>query len=276
MSLTVTMQNPKMSVIIPCYNHGVYVQDAIDSVEISSYKEYEIIIVNDGSTDEFTVEKMNELSKCGYHVVNQPNQGLARARNNGIAVALGEYIMPLDADNRIRSMYIEKAVDVLEHQSDIGVVYGKSAYFGEINSGCFSGEPFDALKLYRENYIDALAVFRRSVWEEVGGYDPNMPMMGIEDWDFWISLYENGVGFHFIDEILFDYRVVQGSMLSSLTRSEKMLEVVQYLAIKHGVAYRDKFVEVAAELNYAKSRPLAFFFKYKFPGLYKALTNVRS
>ena len=55
-----------------------------------------------------------------------------------------------------------------------------------------------------------------------------------------------------------------------------MLEVVQYLAIKHGVAYRDKFVEVAAELNYAKSRPLAFFFKYKFPGLYKDLTNVRS
>lgn len=220
---------PKVSVVIPCYNHGIYVQEAIDSVETSSYKSYEIIVVNDGSTDTLTIEKMDELMRRGYHVINQPNQGLARTRNNGIAAATGEYIMPLDADNKIRPTYIENAVDVLNNQPRIGVVYGKSAYFGEINTGYHSGEPFNLINLYRRNYIDALAVFRKSAWENAGGYDVNVPMMGYEDWDFWLTLHENGIGFQFIDEVLFDYRVVPGSMLQTLNKSEKMAETVYYL-----------------------------------------------
>jgi glycosyltransferase involved in cell wall biosynthesis len=97
------MSNPRISVVIPCYNHGIYIQDAIDSVEASSCKNYEIIIVNDGSTDAFTTKKIGELIKRGYHVINHPNQGLARARNNSIAAAVGEYIMPLDADNKTQT-----------------------------------------------------------------------------------------------------------------------------------------------------------------------------
>ena len=207
----------------------------------------------------------------GYHVVNQPNQGISRTRNNGIEVASGEYIMPLDADNKIRPTYIEKAVDVLDNQPEIGVVYGKSARFGEINTGSHSGEPFDSLKLYRTNYIDTLAVFRKSAWERAGGYDVNMPMMGYEDWDFWLTLHENGIGFQFIDEVLFDYRVVSGSLSQTLNKSEKMDETVYYIAAKHGAGYWSKFVVVTDELEYAKSRPLGFLLKYKFNWLYQFL-----
>jgi glycosyltransferase involved in cell wall biosynthesis len=269
-----SMSIPMVSVIIPCYNHGNYIQDTIDSVEASTYANHEIIIVNDGSTDAFTIEKMDELMQCGYHIINQCNQGLASTRNNGINTALGEYIMPVDADNKIRPTYIEKAVNILNTHPEIGVIYGKSAYFGEITTGCFSGELFDPVKLYRENYIDALAVFRKSAWEKVGGYDTKLPIMGIEDWDFWLTLYEHEIKFHFINEVLFDYRVVADSMLSSLNKSENMTRVLQYLATKHGSGYRDKFVEAAVELNYAKSKPISFFFKYRFPRLYKAwITN---
>lgn len=260
---------PRISVVIPCYNHGVYVQDAISSVEASSCKDYEIIIVNDGSTDLFTIEKMDELSQHGYHVINQPNQGLARARNNGIAAALGEYIMPLDADNKIRPMYIEKAIAVLDSQPEIGVVYGKSVYFGEVKGGHYSGEPFDPMRLYWANYIDALAVLRKSAWEQAGGYDINIPVTGIEDWDLWMTLYENKVGFHFIDEVLFDYRVVPGSMRSHLSKPENADKVNCYLVIKHAPVYREKFIETAEELYYVKSRPLRSFFKYRFYGIYK-------
>lgn len=157
--------------------------------------------------------------------------------------------MPLDADNKIRPTYIEKAIAILDSQPEIGVVYEKSAYFGEINTGYFSGEPFNPIRLYQENYIDALAVFRKSAWEKVGGYDLNMPMMGIEDWDFWLTLQEHGVGFQFIDEVLFDYRVVPGSMLQTLNRSEKMAKTVHYIATKHGPAYRQRFVEAITELE---------------------------
>jgi len=272
------MSTPKLSVVIPCYNHGIYVQDAIDSVEASTYKSYEIIIVNDGSTDTLTTEKMDELMQRGYHVINQLNQGLARTRNNGIAAASGEYIMPLDADNKIRSTYIEKAVSVLNSHPEIGVVYGECARFGGDNTISYGsgGDPFDPVRLYRENYIDALAVFSKSDWEKVGGYDVNMPAMGIEDWDFWMTLHESGVRFHFINEILFDYRVVPGSMISKLSASEKIAKVVRYMAIKHGPAYREKFIESESELNYAKSKPLSFFLKHRFPSLYNAYMNAKS
>jgi glycosyltransferase involved in cell wall biosynthesis len=270
------MSTPKISIVIPCYNHGIYIQDAIDSVEASTYRDYEIIIVNDGSTDELTIEKMDQLSRSGYQVINQPNQGLARARNNGIAAAVGEYIMPLDADNKIRPTYIEKAIAVLDCQPEIGVAYGKSVYFGEAEGVHYSGEPFDSVKLYWSPYIDNIAVFRKSAWEQAGGYDANMPVMGVEDWDLWMTMHENGVGFHFIDEVLFDYRVVPGSLRAHLYKPEIGDKINRYLAIKHAHAYRGKFFEVAEELYYAKSLPLRAFFKYRFSGLYKALKNIKN
>jgi len=95
--------NPRISIIIPCYNHGQYVREAISSVEKCTDKNlYEMIIVNDGSTDSFTLEEMGRLANDGYYVINQVNQGLGRTRNNGIKAAKGEYILPLDSDNRVR------------------------------------------------------------------------------------------------------------------------------------------------------------------------------
>ncbi len=270
------MSIPRISVVIPCYNHGIYIQDAIDSVEASSYRDYEIIIVNDGSTDALTIEKMAQLSRSGYHVINQPNQGVIRARNNGIAAASGEYIMPVDADNKIRSTYIKKAIAVLDSQPEIGVVYGKSVFFGEFEGVHYSGEPFDPVKLYWSPYIDNIAVFRKSAWEQVGGYDANIPVMGVEDWDLWMTLHENGVEFYFIDEVLFDYRVVPGSLRSHLFKPENADKIERYLATKHALAYREKFVKAAAELHYAKSKPLIFFLKHRFYGLYKFLKNIKN
>lgn len=273
------MATPKISVIIPCYNHGLYLQDAIDSVEASSFKDYEIVIVNDGSTDAFTIRQKDELSQRGYHVINQPNQGVSKARNNGISAALGQYIMPLDADNKIRPTYIEKAVAILDHQPQIGVVYAKADNFGEVELSNHIGNIFDPVELYVNNYIDNLSVFRKSVWEQVGGYDENM-LEGLEDWDFWMTLYENGVGFYFIDEILFDYRVLSDSHGDKADNNHK---VFSYISVKHANTYRKKFGDVARELKDAKwelrdakSRPLQFFLRHRFYGLYKIYERIEN
>jgi glycosyltransferase involved in cell wall biosynthesis len=270
---------PKISIIIPCYNHGIYLQDAIDSVEASSYKNYEIIVVNDGSTDAFTIEKMDELIHYGYHVINQPNQGVSKARNNGISAALGQYIMPLDADNKIRPTYIEKAVSILDGQPKIGVVYTKAANFGEVELSNHIGNVFDSVELYLNNYIDNLSVFRKSAWAQAGGYDESM-LTGLEDWDFWMTLHENGVGYHFIDEILFDYRVLPSSHGNKADENHK---IFSYMSVKHANTYREKFGDVARELNDikselkdAKSRPFRFFVKHKFNGLYKIFEHVKN
>lgn len=93
---------PELSIIIPCFNHGKVIDEALNSVFEQSYNDYEVIVINDGSTDGYTNEKLSELERKGVFVLHQPNQGLATARNNGIKLAKGEYILPLDSDNRLK------------------------------------------------------------------------------------------------------------------------------------------------------------------------------
>lgn len=224
--------NIRLSVIIPCFNHGGYIMDAIKSVEACQSQIYEIIIVNDGSTDTLTCDVMRQLEQDGYQVINQVNQGLGAARNTGIGMAKGEYILPLDSDNKIRPDYIYKSIEILDRYPKIGVVYGNAEYFGE-KTGLWEVPDFDLPLLVLRNYIDACAVFRKSTWESCGYYDTKMPMCGYEDWDFWLSIAQKGWEFHHIPEVLFDYRVRSGSMITICIKSDNQKRLVDYIYNKH-------------------------------------------
>jgi len=209
---------PKISIIIPCYNMGAYLQETIDSV--SSYpnpNDYEIIIVNDGSTDIPTLELLKKLEQQGFFVLNQENQGLAKARNNGIKLAKGKYILPLDADNKIRHNYISESIKLLEQNENIDVIYGNKQHFDEENK-LVNVSDFDFTLLCTKNYIDACAVYRKSIWNKVSGYDENMPVMGYEDWDFWLRIALQGARFYHINEVTFDYRVRGNSMINDTNK----------------------------------------------------------
>ena len=209
--------NPRISIIIPCYNHGQYIREALDSVEkVADKNLYEVIIVNDGSKDEYTIEMMDKLAAEGYHVINQVNQGLGRTRNNGIKIAKGDYILPLDSDNRIRPEYIYESIKILDAHPEIAMVYGDAEFFGDKSKRHVVGE-FNLQNMMVENQIDACAVYRKSVWEAVGGYDEKMPIMGYEDWDMWMNMTFKQYKFHYVPEILFDYRVLGNSMLRSIS-----------------------------------------------------------
>ena len=215
--------NPRVSIIIPCYNHGQYIREALDSVEkVADKNLYEIIIVNDGSKDVYTIEMMDKLAAEGYHVINQANQGLGRTRNNGIRAAKGDYILPLDSDNRIRPEYIYESIKILDAHPEIAMVYGDAEFFGDKSKRHVVGE-FNLQNMMVENQIDACAVYRRSVWEAVGGYDEKMPIMGYEDWDMWLNMTFKHYKFRYVTEILFDYRVLGNSMLRSVSSSNKKL-----------------------------------------------------
>lgn len=224
----------KVSIVIPCYNQGHYIQDAIDSV--ISYNEYEteIIIIDDGSTDEFTIEKLAELKKSGLNVIHQKNSGLAFTRNRGIKLANAQYILPLDADNRISHNYISKAVKLLDC-NDCDIVYAKPIFFGENDeSRKFKTKEFDGSELIFCNYIDACAIFRKEVWTTNKGYDENMPHQGVEDWEFWLNSYFNNFRFHFINEELYYYRITLNSMTSKISLSNKNSEIINYITGKYG------------------------------------------
>jgi len=243
------MPYPLISIIIPCYNHGRLIDEAIQSVELYPDKNtYEIIIINDGSTDDYTNQHLDELKNKGYHVVFQENQGLGKTRNNGISLARGKYILPLDADNKIRPEYISKAIEVLEKTSSISVVYSDRQLFGNSMKLVKVGE-FDLLKILEENYIDACAIFRKTMWEAIGGYDENMPAQGLEDWDFWLAVAEKNGKFYYLPEPLFFYRVIDDSMLHQLNAGPHLNKVIDYIYKKHALFLRNSFVNTTHEMK---------------------------
>jgi glycosyltransferase involved in cell wall biosynthesis len=203
----------KVSIVIPCYNQGTMLREALASIkQVRNANLFEVIIVDDGSSEVETNKILTEVQEAGYCVVSQPNRGLGAARNTGIRLAKGEFILPLDSDNRLRDVYLSEAVSLLEQNPAVGVVYTDAQYFGE-KGGRWNVPEFDLLPLLRMNFIDACALYRKSLWEEVGGYDEHMPWMGWEDWDFWLRVASHGGTFVHLSKIGFDYRVRNDSMI---------------------------------------------------------------
>lgn len=262
----------KVSIIIPCYNDGKYLPDAIDSVKKCRHDLIEIIIVNDGSTDFETLTLLKQYELEGVKVLHQQNKGLGAARNAGILNATCDYILPLDSDNKIRPEYIDASIAILDQSAFISVVYGRPQFFGDSDKQPLIGK-FNLQRIMVENYIDACAVFRKSDWKELGGYDENMPFMGAEDWEFWLRFGFAGKQFHFIDEVLFDYRVRSESMLRTTT-SPRIFQIKEYMCAKHPY-YLDFEATEANFISKGRKNTIAFllklFVRIKSPAFYSFL-----
>jgi len=234
----------RISVVIPCFNHGEFLPEAVGSVASIKRNDIELIVVDDGSTDERTRKEMDVLAARAIHIIRQENKGLAAARNAGILVSKGQYILPLDADNRLRSGYIEHGIRILDANPQVGVVYGDAEYIG-VRTGRWHVGSFDRDQLLQRNYIDACAIYRRSVWEQNSGYDGTMPVQGLEDWDFWLGALEHGWQFAYVPGVLFDYRVTTESMITRAHGFEKQVE--DFIAKKHGLLYRQAWLSLVEE-----------------------------
>lgn len=209
----------KVSIVIPCFNQGIYLQDSLSGYEPSD-ELYEVIIVNDGSTDTGTLAVLDEYKAKGYNIINQQNQGLAAARNTGIKNSTGQYIMLLDADNMVLPDFMKEAAGILDNSASTAVVYSDAEYFGA-KTGKWEVGPFNLQKIMIENYIDACAMVRKSVFEELGGYDTEMKKIksGWEDWEMWLRIAFAGKTFHYRPGVGFRYRVNTSSMIGGITSS---------------------------------------------------------
>ncbi len=211
---------PRVSVIIPCFNYGAYIDEAVDSVLSQTYRDFEIIIVDDGSDDGETRPKLERYRKPATQVFFTSNMGVSMARNNAIAHASGEFILPLDADDRIHHAYLEKAVSAMDADRGLGIVYCKAAFFGE-RTDEWNLPEYSLERILLENMIFCSAMFRREDSERVGGYNASMKA-GYEDWDFWLSLVGLGRKVYRIPEILFFYRQKQGSRGHKMTEEDRL------------------------------------------------------
>ncbi len=238
---------PSVSVIIPCYNQGAYLDEAVGSVLAQTYRDFEIIIVNDGSTDEFTNKKCESYADEKIKLLTTDNQGLAAARNNGIALARGKYILPLDGDDLIEPAYISEAVAVLDAEPDTGIVYCHARLFGAVETDWLLPE-YCIEEMVRDNVIFCTALFRKSDWELVGGYDPGM-IYGWEDYDFWLSLIERGREVKQLKGSYFRYRVTADSMVRSKEKWQK-IEMFRRIYLRHSeiiALHIDSWLEVLVD-----------------------------
>lgn len=209
------MDQPLVSIIVPCYKQAEYLPVTLNSVLAQTYPNWECVIVNDGSPDNTEeVAKRYVKLDARFRYVFQENKGVSKARNKGITNSDGEYILPLDADDLIGSTYLEKAIRRFEEFPETKLVYCKAELFGEKN-GFWDLDTYDYDSFIWVNCIFCTAMYRRDDYNKTQGYNVNM-VHGYEDWDFWLTLIKKEDVVYRIDEILFYYRIKNDSRNSNV------------------------------------------------------------
>jgi glycosyltransferase involved in cell wall biosynthesis/DNA-binding SARP family transcriptional activator len=198
---------PLVSIIIPCFNYAKYLCEAVESAILQSFQDFEIIIINDGSTDNTKEVAESLIAKYPSYLIrliNQKNSGQpAISRNRGILEANGEYILCLDADDVLLPTMLEKCLNVLEQDRSVAIAYTDRQDFDGVDQ-IVRAKNYNFSQLKYANHISYCALFRREVWDNVGGYRTNIK--GCEDWDFWVAAGARGYFGRRIPEPLFKYR----------------------------------------------------------------------
>lgn len=237
---------PKVSVIIPVYNSEDYLQETIRSVEGQSYPNVELVFVDNCSDKASTIDALDGLRKK-HKVVDSKEKGLSNARNDGIAAASGEYILPLDSDDVLKPSFIASCIELFEKEPETTVVRTNIELFG-VKKGRVVFEKYTYARLLARNLMVATSMFRKVDCQKVGGYDGAFTTC-FEDWEFWIRLLKEGGKVGTIEEPLFCYRIRRGSMMRSL-RMEELRATRKKIWEKHKVEYGKHYVDPVETFEY--------------------------
>ncbi|HLH52263.1 MAG TPA: glycosyltransferase [Verrucomicrobiae bacterium] len=223
---------PKVSVVISSHNYASYLPQAFESVLNQSFRDFEILVIDDGSTDN-TLNVAQALAarqnqQIPIRVFRLENVGPSRARAFGAKQARGRYWLPLDADDRIAPDYLARTVPILESDPSLGFAYVDTVYFGGAEKRHHQPE-YDFKKLCQENFISYCSLIRKAAFDEVRGYDPEN-WGYYEDWDLWIRLGAKGWAGRHLGEPLFFYRCHFESSLSLY--SERLGPIYRAFLIK--------------------------------------------
>jgi hypothetical protein len=233
---------PRLAVVIPTFNQGDLLVEAVASVERQAKRcqchgQLELQIVDDGSDCPRSLEVLNHLQALGYRVLRQSNQGLAAARNAGIAATQAPILLPLDDDNQLLPAYLSRGVAWMERQPELAVVYGDRQEFGLRQTLVRVGADAPGA-LRRQSRIDACALLRREWWHTAGGYDPSLT--AFEDWDLWLGILRRNGRFGYLPKPAFCYRVRPNSMLQEhLASPARARTQLCKIRIKHGMTETD-------------------------------------
>ena len=238
------MTAPRISVLMPCFNHGEFIGEAVDSVLSQTCQQFEILVVDDGSTEQATRETLSRLQGGKIQVLTTANRGLPAARNHAARHAAGEFFCALDADDKLAPTWFERALQLLDSRPDLAFVSHWLETFGD-ERWTWTPERCDLPSLLARNAVNGAALVRRSAFESVHGYDEKM-REGCEDWDLWLRLVEAGHTGAIIPEVLFFYRRRADSMSRRMLDPAAYRRPLEQLVHSHESSYRTHLVEVLA------------------------------
>lgn len=221
-----------ISVIMPCYNCGEYISDAIDSVIKQTFHDWELIIIDDGSTDDSaTIAYKYSQKNKRIKIIRQENAGVISARNNGIRSARGKYIYPLDADDKIAPNCLDLLYKTIS-ETNCAVAACEVEKFGtQSGQFVFHGDPTKS-NMYQYNCICNGSLFAKSDWDKYGGYDSQFKC-GLEDYDFWLNFIDDNRIITRIPKILYYYRIKPGDLSRNNIAMKSHDDLMRKLRKKH-------------------------------------------
>lgn len=229
---------PAVSIIVPCYNGGRFLDDLMGSLARQTFHDFEIVVVDDGSTDELTLRKLTALEGQA-RVIHQENRGLPAARNTGIRAARANIVFPLDCDDTIEPTFLAETIPALQAASaNFAMIVTHIRYVGAETR--VIPRYFNRFDLLFTNTSSNALVFRKEAWRQVGAYDETM-RQGYEDWEFNLRLAE--AGYHGIEvaKPLYNYRIASAdspSMLQGIQAKRMFAKLWRQLRSKHPKSYR--------------------------------------
>lgn len=227
----------KISVVIPCYNQEQYIAETLDSALAQTFPEYEIIVVNDGSVDssQHIIEQFVAAHPKKITLVNQQNQGVISARNNGIAAARGTYIYPLDGDDKIHPECLQQLYEaMIAGKGD--VIYSDTECFGE-RTGLFELPKATKWNMLHHSCVVCSALYSKADWERYGGYDQGCRVCGCEDWEFWLNFVLDNKHFHKVEKPLLYYRQLATSRTTDAQQPKSQKIRIRHLRQKYGYRF---------------------------------------
>ncbi|HAT2491749.1 TPA: glycosyltransferase family 2 protein [Aeromonas hydrophila] len=209
-----------VSIIIPLYNQGELIEETLSSIKVQTYTNYEVIIVDDGSDEPKTIDKINDLIESGYTVLKKSNGGLSSARNYGIENCNGQLVVCLDSDDIIHPDFLQQLL-INIRKNPLNRISYSNGFFWEGRHGFWFLRRANLTRLARKNSIYCSAMFYRDDWLVVGGYDEELKK-GWEDWDFWVAILSLGGCAVKARMPLFGYRIRKNSMSRIMTEEYKL------------------------------------------------------
>lgn len=231
------VDNRLLSIIIPCYNDHAHITTAVKSALQQTWPNKEILIVDDGSSTR-TKKVLEELRSKSIKLITQTNQGPSAARNRGIDLANGRFIVVLDSDDYFEPTFAEKAIEIFDSKKNIKIVTSFVKWFDNSKDEIFKPSGGELRDYLVRNGAMGSCMFSKQDWKNAGGYDEKMKN-GFEDWEFYIRLHKDGGITYVIPEVLFYYRNTPNSR--NKRANLKKYELEEYIYLKHAELYKKYF-----------------------------------